>query len=467
MYMKLLGKIKTYSSKEIKNSFVSVGFECVDRDLINPQECYDALRDSGIKYARCQTGWAKCEKEKGVYDFTWLDDMVDNLCDMGIEPWFNVGFGNPLYMKEVPNPTAVGCVPTLYGEEATEAWISFVKEVAKRYIGKVRDYEIWNEPNLLHFWYPGKPSGEEYARLIKITGKAIREVNPHARIGGCTCSDNITEYFTFADDMTKNLTESDIDFFSLHLYTKHPDEENSYQRIKYIKTIFLKNGLTNVVFRQGEAGYPNCFPVPLEKHTLIPKSGQTSHRQCATWMLRRYFIDKSLDMEISSYFILADPIEKPYQKVSEIMNDPPRYGLLEGKTYKINPAYYVLKRISTVLEDTVPSELYISLRTNIDELKFTQKILHTYTKNGSPIYAYYIPTYVADEKDFDYKLTLEISNYETDKPIKNPVYIDMMNGDVFEIDEIDNVRDHISKFKNLPIKDYPVVVCDKSLIDIE
>ena len=464
--MKHLGKLKTYSSKELKNSFVSVGFETVDRDLIKPEKCFDALKDSGIKYARCQTGWSKCEKEKGVYDFGWLDDMVDNLLKMGIEPWFNVGFGNPLYMEDVPNPAAVGCVPTLYGDEAVRGWINFVKEVAKRYKGKVRDYEIWNEPNLKHFWYPGEPDGEKYAHLIKITGKAIKEINPHARIGGCTCSDNTVNYFLFHDDLCRNLTSDDMDFYSIHAYSRHPTEENFFQRFNYLKRIFKKHGLGNVIFRQGEAGYPNDFPVRIENHTLIPKNNNSSHRQCSVWMLRRFFTDKSLDMEISSYFILADPVEKPYQKVSEVMTDPPRYGLLEGKTYKINPAYYTIQKIATLFEDTSPASLYASVRTNIDELRTSEYKIHTYIKNDKPMYAYYIASYVADEVDFDYRFTLEISNYETAHPIKHPVLIDMMSGDVYEIDDIDYAGDHISKFKDLPIKDYPMVICDKSLIEI-
>ena len=61
--MKKIGRLKTYTSKEIENSYVSIGFECLDRDLFNPEKCYDLLAESGVKYARCQTGWAKCEKE--------------------------------------------------------------------------------------------------------------------------------------------------------------------------------------------------------------------------------------------------------------------------------------------------------------------------------------------------------------------------------------------------------------------
>lgn len=79
MNMKKIGKLKTYSSKEIKLSPISIGFECLDRELFNPEMCYDLIAKTGVKHARCQTGWARCEKQKGVYDFRWLDSIVDNL----------------------------------------------------------------------------------------------------------------------------------------------------------------------------------------------------------------------------------------------------------------------------------------------------------------------------------------------------------------------------------------------------
>ena len=41
--MKSIGKLKTYTSFEIEDSYVSIGFECLDRELFNPEKCYDLL----------------------------------------------------------------------------------------------------------------------------------------------------------------------------------------------------------------------------------------------------------------------------------------------------------------------------------------------------------------------------------------------------------------------------------------
>lgn len=461
-----IGKIKTHSSKELNTSFVSIGFECVDRDLINPKKCYDAIMECGIKYARCQTGWAKCEKEKGIYDFTWLDDMVDNLLQRDVTPWFNVGYGNPIYMKDAPNPTAVGCVPTLYDEETLNAWINYVKELAKRYKGKVKDYEIWNEPNLAHFWHPGAGNGKEYANLVKVTGRAIKEADPDARIGGCIDSGTGFNFFPFAIDFCSNITKNDFDFFSVHSYTKTPEALNSVNRYSYLRKIFNNNGLSDIRFRQGEAGYPAYIPEEMKGCTFTPPEGNTSDRQMCTWMMRRYFIDKSLDMELSSWYQIADASEKPYQMLKEIWTSPPHYGILEGKTYKKRPAYYVMQRIASFFEDVESADYYSSLRTNIHELEIKSKLSLTFKKNGYPIYAFYITDYVAEENDYrEFKLMLEASKFDVEKQIENPVIVDLMTGEVFEPEEI-RPDDMMLRIPDIKITDYPIVVCDKSIIDI-
>ena len=163
--MKKIGKLKTFKSSEIKDSYISIGFECLDRELFKAEKCYEPLGKTGVKYARCQTGWCRCEKEKGVYDFKWLDDVVDSLLANGVQPWFNIGYGNPIYMDDIKGPAAVGCVPLYYGEETLEAWCNYVAALTKHFKDRVTHYEIWNEADIGSFWYPKKTSGAELSKF--------------------------------------------------------------------------------------------------------------------------------------------------------------------------------------------------------------------------------------------------------------------------------------------------------------
>ncbi len=249
--MKLIGRLKTKPSSEIKTSRVGIGFECYDRDLFDPEKCYDLVAATGMKPVRVQTGWARTEKEKGVYDFSWLDSVVDNLVKRGLEPWFNVGYGNPLYMPDAPNSTAVGCVPTLYGEECKAAWVSFVKAVAERYKDRITHYEIWNESDISHFWYPEEPSAVGLAELIKLTGKAIREACPEAKLGTCL-SESRPE---FMYELFSRLEKSDIDFFCSHNYDRYPENGFHSPRDLMNRELLDDLGFGHVEMWIGEGGH--------------------------------------------------------------------------------------------------------------------------------------------------------------------------------------------------------------------
>ena len=139
--MKKIGKLKTYTSKEIKDSYVSIGFECLDRDLFNADKCYDPLAKTGVKYARCQTGWAKTEKEKGVYDFAWLDNVVDNLLARGVDTDFLYKLGLEYRLN----------VRYLQGEINLETYYDELYHQTMQFIKRQRTWYRKENPALTHY----------------------------------------------------------------------------------------------------------------------------------------------------------------------------------------------------------------------------------------------------------------------------------------------------------------------------
>ncbi len=105
-------------------------------------------------------------------------------CAPGIQPWFNLGYGNRLYIKEANGEFAVGWIP-LYNEEAKTAWIRFVEKLADHFRDRVTHWELWNEPNIPNFWQPTKPNGADYVRFVEMTAPLIRKRVPKSfLIGG-------------------------------------------------------------------------------------------------------------------------------------------------------------------------------------------------------------------------------------------------------------------------------------------
>lgn len=78
--LKQIGTVSTKKAADIKESRLGIGFEKLDRDAFDPEKAYDKLANIGVKWVRLQSGWQKTEKQKGVYDFAWLDlvEYIDN-----------------------------------------------------------------------------------------------------------------------------------------------------------------------------------------------------------------------------------------------------------------------------------------------------------------------------------------------------------------------------------------------------
>ncbi len=458
--MKEIGTLKTKNAKDIQQSRVSMGFECYDRDLFDPELCYDRVAESGAKFARCQTGWARTETVRGQYDFAWLDAVVDNLLERGVTPWFNVGYGNPIYMPDAPNPTAVGCVPTLYGEEAIDAWCRYVKALCAHFGDRVTHYEIWNEPDLSHFWYPEKSNGQKFGEFYKLTADVIHDVLPDAKLGFCT-SESGSQYLKA---VFEQITAEELDFLCVHNYDRKLEFGSryvgTYSGYDFCRELLDRYGFHHVEMWMGEGGHASWHPVG---HTQCKEGGGNEHRQ-ATWILRRFFGDFRKNLRLTSIFMIVDLWQKPYQMAQVIQVKPAAQGLLRGITYEPKQGYYAFSRLGTVLGgDTLPtlSDMPVTLACPVRNSD-PSPITVAYLRDGKEIYAYWIPYAIEEERGVTSRASM---TFDAASNIQNPVVIDLLCGKVYEptAEEWDPCRRTIF---NIPIGEYPIIVCDKSTFEL-
>ena len=135
--LKKIGRIPPKHATSISHSRIGLGFEKLDRGVFDPEKAYDKVAALGVKWARLQSGWARTEKEKGVYDFSWLDDIVDNLLARGVAPWLCLCYGNPLYTERAREVFgAVGC-PPIFSDEEKDAWDRYVAATAAHFSGRI------------------------------------------------------------------------------------------------------------------------------------------------------------------------------------------------------------------------------------------------------------------------------------------------------------------------------------------
>ncbi len=460
-----IGTLKCRNSAEIADSPVSIGFECLDREIFDPERCYVPLGKTGVKWARCQTGWNRCEQTKGVYNFAWLDSVVDRLRQQGIQPWFNVGYGNKLYMDNLYSDAAVGHVPLYYGEETWQAWCNFIRALARHFAGRVRYFEIWNESNISTFWQPKQADPLEYAKLVRETGRIIRGEIPDAKIGGCVSGC----YSSFVIRFIESGIGSELDFFGIHPYCVQP-EVGYRAHVEAIRRAFRAAGAGHVELWQGESGFASWFP---ENHWLHP-SVLESERNQAVWQLRRYVLDMSLGMQRSSFFQAVDMMGKDYVMGDTTRKNPARHGILNGVTYTPKLSYYTFQRLATLFDGgTAPAELFATVQLPLraegsreSRLLDTSIMVNTFRRNGYPVVEYHL----AEDMQFDYPgmgdLALHVHAPGL-KTIDHPVLIDLLTGTVYQVGEIKRDGSGLAVFSKLPLTDYPLLLTDRQAFAIE
>lgn len=445
----VIGKIRPITSREIKSSALGVGFETLDRKLFDPQKCYKQLGELGIKWARCQTGWNRCEQVKGVYDFKWLDDVVDNLLAVGIQPWFNVGYGNKMYTPGAENNSAVGWIP-MNTEDAMIGWENFVQALSFHFKGRVKHFELWNEPNVTPFWRPGKLTPEVYVEFIKRSKQAIHSQMPDAIIIGGGFGGFPTDFLTKSLEIGLG---KHIDKLSFHPYTLFPEKNSKEKEYKddvgdWKKLVIGYN--PEITLWQGECGCPST-----DNSVGALCNYKWNESRQARWLLRRLINDLRLDLEMISWYHTCDQgrygkaVYEPNKKVNAY------FGLLRLDDYSPKPSYYAFQNMCALFdsETKVNSAIDFKLPKDSGDMHVEQAI---FSRNSYPVCSYWMRSDV--QQDVDVQSIEAFIHCPSDLILKNPVLIDPMSGEVLKPKGIKT--DNGWYFSILPLKDYPMLITD-------
>ena len=401
---------------------------------------------------------------KGVYDFAWLDEVVDNLLRRGVQPWFNLGYGNILYMPGIPVETGVGYVPTEYGEECLSSWKKFVAAITKHFLGRVRDWEIWNEPNIDLFWQPSKASGANFAELVAVTAPVIKAVDPSAKISGC-CSDID---IAFVQQALQAGIGDYLDAFAIHPYATLP-EQNYFANIAALRRLF-KTFAPHVKIQQGECGYPSQT-YNHQDSWLVPY--YASEETQARFVIRRIVLDSMARIERISYFHIADLIGGTYRLSDGKARPPIRLGLLRGEDYTPKAAYSVFANMAVIFDgECQADDLYAVLKVDwalrqTGGLPFLAPIVGSFVRREYPLYAYYFPEDLQRSWFGMNNITLRtLSQPSGMRPIEKPVLIDGLTGNVYTLTDCENAVNGYMQFHGLPLTDYPLMVTDAAAIEL-
>mgnify|MGYP001111362701 CR=1 FL=1 len=132
------------------------------------------IEDAGFGWVKQNFGWRDIEGAgRGIFDWSRTDLIVKFTEDAGLDMLTRLDF-QPQW--------AGGGYPTNGPPDNYQDFGNFLAAVAARYKGRIRAYQIWNEPNLARDWGGRRPNPAEYAALLKVAYQSIKAVDPQAMV---------------------------------------------------------------------------------------------------------------------------------------------------------------------------------------------------------------------------------------------------------------------------------------------
>jgi len=438
----MIGHVRPRSASAIASSSWSVGGETLDRDFADYQQYKKYLGPLGAKSIRLQAGWAKCEKAKGVYDFAWLDAVVDDAISQGVQPWLQTSYGNPIYPGGGSTELGGG-IPN--SPEALAAWDLWVRALVEHFKARVTTWEIWNEPDLKNANTP-----EAYTALFIRTAETIRAQQPKAEIFALAIAGNMKFAQAFLEQVKAANKQSLITAVTVHGYPSNPDDIGSVVRME---KLVADLGLS-IQVRQGETGAPSTAG------TAGALSSQTwTEMSQAKYDLRRMLAHHAHGVPYS-HFTLCDMVYRTDKGTR--MNTK---GLLEARMDKTvvraKPSYFALQNVFTIFDDSlvrVPPDVGLATDTdkpvvNLYSQKETNRSLLVVWMGG------HMPAEINEPHSVDLP-AIPIA-------FTDPVYVDLLSGAVYDLQKDRWAKsDHDVSFRQIPVYDAPVLIAERTLIPL-
>ena len=153
----------------------------------------------------CSPLWRDVEPEKGKYDWSSFDSLVNQAQNSwGIPDLMYVSCGTPQWAGgkvKVPSSELMG-PGTTAAPKKVSYYKKYMTKVVKRYKGKIKYYQAWNEATSPQF-YQGSP--KKMAKMTAALAKVVKKHDSKAKVVSASVQTHDSKYEKFAPDYFREL----------------------------------------------------------------------------------------------------------------------------------------------------------------------------------------------------------------------------------------------------------------------
>ena len=223
-----------------------------------------------------------------------------------------------------------------------------------------------------------------------------------------------------------------------------------------LRRLLDEAGFGSTTLIQGEAGQPSWAP----KGHWLYKDGFDDPRAQVVWLLRRFALDVYAGAAFSSFFMIADIWEKPYETATQTLPRAQANGILNGLVYTPKPSYDAFCHAAAIWNgDVAPAAA--SMRIETEAVIAEVPVCLSFSKNETPLHLYYLPSAPSESRLYKNGAAVRL-----EKEFFDGVLVDTLSGEVFSLPRPEACRDAFV-YPDLPIASYPFILAEKSAIEIE
>lgn len=229
------------------------------------------MKNAGVGMVRMDFLWQDIEPERGCFDFAKYDRIVDILNANGIGI-----LGILDYAADWASPEKAWNVPPA----DNSAFIAFARATAGRYKGRVRYWEVWNEPDSPVYW-KAQDGLVAYSGLLKDTYRALKEIDPGCRV----INGGLTNELCNVNRLYDNGCREYFDALNIHIF-ENPVSAGADKRLAaYVKAcakVMKRNGDGGKKIWVTEIGCPGVLPGNKSKQWWL--GANPGEKEQAAWV---------------------------------------------------------------------------------------------------------------------------------------------------------------------------------------
>lgn len=233
-------------SNAISKEFFGLHIHKADRGTAWPEVPFGSWRlwDANVT-------WAELEPVRGKWNFARLDKYIAMAEMRGVDVLLPLA-NTPGWAASRPNE-ASAYSPGNASEPATmDDWRHYVRAVGERYKGRIRNYEIWNEPNLRpHF----TGSMDKLVELTCEASKILKSIDMSNKVVSPAASTGTKDHIEYLDRFLASGGKKCIDVVAHHFYVTQSGPEAMIPIIRDVRRVMNKNGVSEKPLWNTETGW--------------------------------------------------------------------------------------------------------------------------------------------------------------------------------------------------------------------